>query len=36
MLVETILDLNVETVVFEKDALQANISWKASNLGGKQ
>ena len=29
------VDLTVDTVVFDKDALQANVSWKSSDLRGK-
>lgn len=29
------LALNIDTVVFDKDALQANISWKSADLGGE-
>lgn len=28
-------DLKVDTVVHDKDALQANISWKSTDLGGE-
>lgn len=29
------IDLNVDTIVFDKDALQANISWKSADLRGE-
>lgn len=29
------VDLSTDTVMFDKDALQANISWNSINIGGE-
>lgn len=29
------VDLSTDTVMFDKDALQANISWNSVNMGGE-